>query len=349
MKKIIALLLALTLVFSCGLLMTSCGDSTDEPCTEHTDKDENGICDVCDEPLIKPEETPDPVNVTFTIKDQEGAVVPNVEITFTPRGAIDEEEAIAIVGDENGTLTASLIPGTYFLSADYDSSVGYYFLATTEIKVEKTTASLEILMENTTPNGTEGRPFPLSSVEGNELVIPAGATQYFVVYRAVNLIADITASGVTVTYGGTDYTPDADNKISFSFLGTDTNSVETVVITNTSGVDETVLVEITSVPGTLGNPFEITELGGEISKNVAAKSTVYFSYVATEAGTITLTVTSDATSAAMQNGSIQVSTTGEGSDVISIDVAAGDEVIIDASTSVSEDAVVTFTLVYSAE
>ena len=45
LKRILMLLLALSLVFA----LFSCNDTGDEPCDEHTDDDEDGICDVCEE------------------------------------------------------------------------------------------------------------------------------------------------------------------------------------------------------------------------------------------------------------------------------------------------------------
>ena len=341
MKKLLILLLSLALLASCAIFMVSCGD---DPCTEHTDADENGMCDVCNEAMINPE-TPTELTVAFTLKDQDGAVVPGVEICFAPRGAVDAEGNVYATSGADGKCSAKLKTGTYRVSADYDvDEIGYYFLDTTEIKVTKDTAALDILMTNNNPNGTERRPYPLS-VGDNALTVPAGESVYYVIYRAVNLIANVTASGIKVEYKGAEYIPDQNNNITFSFTAADTNSVELIKITNTGASESGVDFAISSIPGSLGNPFVITALGEEIAKSGVNKdSTVYFTYTSTVSGTLVLTVTSDNTHAAMQNGSYQVSTASEDSMVISLTVAVGDEVVIDIGTASDVAATISFNI-----
>jgi hypothetical protein len=175
------------------------------------------------------------------------------------------------------------------------------------------------------------------------LTVPRGESVYYVLYRAYNLIATVSATDIKLEYEGTEYTPDADGKISFSFIGEDVNSVARVKITSTGASDASVGFLIESLPGTLGNPYKITELPSEISKTDVEKGdTVYYSYVATASGTLTLTVTSEKTHAAMQNGSYQVSTAEVDDSTISLSVAEGDEVIINLSTSASENALISF-------
>ena len=52
MKKIIALLLALT----CAFALFACSDNTDEPCAECVDSNADGLCDVCGGTVETPEE-----------------------------------------------------------------------------------------------------------------------------------------------------------------------------------------------------------------------------------------------------------------------------------------------------
>jgi len=348
MKKILVLILSLVLIFSLSAFLYSCGDEqgpeTPGPCTEHKDEDENGICDVCKQPTIDIPEAPSEVTVSFTVKDQDGATVPGVTFTFTEKGNAAATPVNA-TSDTSGKLSAKLVPATYKLDCEYNAEeIGYYFLDTTEIKVEATTTALDIRMENRTPNGTESRPFPLS-VEDNAIGIPAGKTHYYVVYHAVNLLASIECGGIKVTYGGAEYLPDAENKIDFAFLGTDTNSVELIKIENVtdSAIDAT--LKIYSAPGSYSNPYVIEDLSAEISKSgLASKDIVYYSYTATASGKLTLTVTSGNTHASMTSNYVQVSTHSENSNVISIDVAAGGTVMIDLATTIEENATISFTL-----
>ena len=350
MKRILYFILSITLVLSLSAFLFSCGEEEPEepeilgPCTEHKDEDENGICDVCKEITVVIPAAPTEVTVEFTVKDHEGEIVPGVTVTFTEKGKNDATP-ISATGDAAGKFTAKLIPATYKLTCDYNSDeIGYYFLDTTELKVEATTTALDVVLVNNNPNGTEARPFPLS-VGDNEVTLPAGEAYYFVVYRAVNLIANIESAGIKVTYRGAEYLPDADNKMSFSFLGTDTNSVENLKIENVTDAEISFSVNVNSKLGTLGNPFVIESLGAEISKSgITSDDIIYFTYTATDTIKLVLTVTSDSTYATMLCNSVQVTTIGEGSNVISMEVNAGDVVVIDLATSIEENATISFIL-----
>ncbi len=347
MKKVLLFILCMLLACSLSLALSSCGDGGSEtpgPCAEHEDEDENGICDVCKQPTIELPEGPAEVSVSFTVKDQDGAAVPGVSFTFTEKGATDATP-ITATGDANGRFTLKLTAATYKLDCDYDAEkIGYFFLDTTEIKVEESTVAIDILMENTNPNGTEARPFPLT-VGDNEIKIAAGEGCYYVLYHAVNLLCEMEAVGIKVTYGGAEYLPDADDKIDFAFLGTDTNSVEVVKIENVGTAEITFNAKIYSTPGSYGNPYIIEDISGEISKSgLSSKDMVYYSYTATADGTFTLTVTSENTHASMLCGYVQVTTVSENSNVISIEVKEGDVVVIDLATTLEENATISFTL-----
>ena len=192
MKKILLLILSLALVFSLSAVLFSCGGGGEEPktpgaCTVHKDKDDNGICDVCKQPTVELPEPPAEVSVSFTVKDQDGTVVSGVTFSFTEKGNA-QATLVSATSDTSGKLIVKLLPATYTLDCDYNAEeIGYFFLETTEIKVEESTVALDILMENRTPNGTEARPFPIG-VGDNELTLPAGKAYYYVVYHAVDLL-----------------------------------------------------------------------------------------------------------------------------------------------------------------
>ena len=346
MKKIISLLLALALVFAAALLMTSCGGDGEQPCTEHVDTDENGMCDKCSADMVdyKPGEPVKPT-VAITVIDQEGDLIGGVSVTLTERGALNGEGALTVKSGSDGKCSATLKAATYLVTIDYNpDAIGYYALVTSEIVVTESTSAAEIKLEDTTPNGTEARPFALS-VDNNSLTIPAGETAYYVLYRAFNLIATVSATDIKIEYEGTEYIPDSDGKISFAFLGADTNSVATVKITSTGSSRASVDFLIESFPGTIGNPYVVTDLTVETSTpDVEKGETIYYSYTATASGTLTLTVTSEKTHAAMQNGSYQVSTDESDTSTISLSVASGDEVIINLTSAVDGSVTISFSL-----
>ncbi len=349
MKKILLFILSIALVLSLSAFLFSCGEE-EEPeipglCAEHKDDDENGICDVCKQVTVEIPEAPSAVTVTFTVKDQDGAAVYGVTVIFTEKGNTDATP-VSVTSGANGQFTASLLPATYTVDCDCDVDTvgGYYYSDTTELKVEKNTTALDILLVNNTPNGSEDRPFSLS-VGDNEIKIPAKTTHNFIVYRAVNLIASIEGEGIKLCYNGAEHTPDGENKIDFSFLGTDFNSAEVFSIENILDTEVTFEMKISSKPGTYGNPYVIETLGTEISKSgLTSDDMVYYSYKATDTVRLVLTVTSENTNVAMQFGSVQVTTDSENSNAISIEVNEDDVLMINLSTTEKENATVSFIL-----
>ena len=110
-KKILSIFLALTLVFTFGTLLTSCGGDTE--CTEHADNDTDGKCDTCGATV----ETEGGVCQTPVATDANGKAV----IRFIPSG---EELKARVLS----------VPDGYAYPDDVDAE-GYIHVAagTTEI------------------------------------------------------------------------------------------------------------------------------------------------------------------------------------------------------------------------
>ena len=101
-KKILSIFLALTLVFTFGTLLTSCGGDTE--CTEHADNDTDGKCDTCGA-TVETEGGDDGKSAyTVTVKDANGAPVAGAVLTLTTRNYTSAE----ITTDAEGKATASL-------------------------------------------------------------------------------------------------------------------------------------------------------------------------------------------------------------------------------------------------
>lgn len=352
MKKIILLLLSAALVLSMLAFLSSCGECTehtdsnkDGKCdncgktvevehTEHVDEDGDKVCDVCLEILVE-DNKPTNVSVTFTVTDQENAAVPGAVVSFTAGG-----KTVKGTADAQGKFTLTLATGSYSLEYEFD---GYYYGNTNTANINASTETLTLKVTNNTPNGTQTRPFPLTVGE-NELTVPANTSYYYIVYRAVNLIATVEGAGAKVTYGDDVYTI-ADEAVSFDLEGTSTNSAELILIENTLDDEAVFGVEINSRPGTQGNPYVIEALGDEISLDgLTEDDIVYYSYTALEAGTLKITVTSDNTVASVLNTSNSVanSTSATGTREMTIAVAAGDRIVIDLATTLKENATVSF-------
>lgn len=320
MKKIFMLILSLTMAFSAAAFV-GCGDNggTSESVAGSS-----------------AEEQAKDVSVTFTVKDQDGLKIANVKVTFEPKNGA----TVSATSDENGAFTVTLKAGEYSVSyeSDYATSGGYYLPETTGIVVKEGVGSMVLYMNNNTPNGTEGREFPLAFGE-NEITLPANTAYYYIIYRAVNLYAEIEGATAKATYREETYSADGEGKIQISLLGTSTNSVEVLLIENTSAEAQTYRVNIQSAPGSQGNPYTLvldTEL---TTKPLVSGENEYYTYTATAAGTLTVTVKTDKSYVSMTNATNSVNaSTGESEDgVINLTVAEGDEVIIVCSSETLDD------------
>ena len=368
MKKILLILLCLTLAASC-LVLTACGgDGT--TCTEHTDADSNGkcdncnadvevectehvdadgdyLCDTCGAAVIP--QGPIQVDVTFTVKDDSGNLLSGITAIFSH----EEDEAYnstTSASDANGKITAKLYTGTYYVSFDYDvDTLGYYLAETNSVTVTDSTTALELVLIDNNPDGSVDKPYTIMAGE-NEFVIPAGASYNYIIYRAVNLFFDANnAAGIKIDYSDAEYTADANGNIYFALLGVDTNSAEQLVITNTTDAEITFTVEIVSAPGTYGNPIVIDALGTAITtRALDSDETIYYTYTATASGMFTITINTEGAYVAMLNSTTyeSVNSDEDATDgVISFEVTEGDVIMIDITldNAVSSDATVTFT------
>lgn len=86
MKKLLALILCLSMLLSFAMILTSCGTPETPPCS-HRDADDNDACDKCDEPYSDGVDTPpveENTKVTYTVKfvDDNGAPIRGLTIRF---------------------------------------------------------------------------------------------------------------------------------------------------------------------------------------------------------------------------------------------------------------------------
>ena len=369
MKKIFSALLCAALLLSLAVAVVSCGTP---PCEEHKDEDKNGVCDVCSAEVeivceehkdtdknkicdVCKERIEDPkpieVNVSFTIKDQDGLAVPGVAVSL--RGTASNGLYTA-TADANGAFSLKLPVGTYAAEYDnYTTDEVYYYpeSAAHTIVITAETSAYEIKFVNNTPNGTLERPYPLTVGESNSLVIPTGSGYHYIIYRSNNYIVNLEGTGIKVVYAGSEYTPDADGKIVFELLGDSTNSQESLYVENVTDSEISVSIDISSKQGTtMDNPFIIETLGEEIVNEDMKPKTdrLYYSYIAAEAGTLQLTVTSTKSYAGLSNMTtgISVSTDEADSTTLTVEVSAGDRIIIDCATQSFSAADVSFILEY---
>ena len=344
MKKIAILMLSLSLVL---MLLASCGcsehvdadkDGKCDNCSaeveiecngEHVDADKDSVCDICEEYFTTaPVETI--VNVTYTLVDQDGGVLPGVKVYFYKGGA--STAAYTATSGADGKLSLEMLTGAYSIDYVYE---GFYQALTKTVNVMETTANVNLSFNNTTPNGTMSRPYPISIGDVNEYTLAVGEQSYFIVYRAVDLLADVTGAGLKVTYADAVYESDANGKINFELVGEDTNSSALILIENTGSSEAAISILVNSRLGTQGNPIVIETLEESITaEGIVKEQVVYYRYVATKTGKLTLTTTGDGAFASMQNArnSVVASTSEAGGGVITLEVKEGDEILINVSS-----------------
>ena len=347
---------------SCGETPDECTEHTDangdekcdtcgadvpaeDECTEHIDADGDYLCDECGAAVIP--KAPAQVDVTFTVKDDEGDVLAGITVILANEEN-DEYNVTTAASDAEGKITAKVYVGSYSVYYDYDTdALGYYLTQTGTITVTDETTALELFLIDNNPNGTLEKPYIISAGE-NSSTIPASTSYNYIIYRAVNLYFGATgAAGAKVTYGECEYTADANGKIDFALLGTDTNSAETLVIANTTEAEITITVEINSAPGTYGNPIVVENVGAAITTApIASGSTVYYTYTATAAGVFKITIGTDGAYVSMANNNTyeSVNSAEDAQDgVLVLEVNEGDVIMIDLSVTSGEAREITVT------
>ncbi|MBQ8689442.1 MAG: redoxin domain-containing protein [Clostridia bacterium] len=148
-SKLLALFLALAMLFAVALPLTSCGG--DDECTEHVDADTNGKCDKCDaEVSVTP--TPGPngkATYTVVVQSAGGYALKDVIVTVidTATGSMIDWQKT----DETGTATFNIPVSTTYaarlsqddLPAGYVAREQYPFAATGTTVIKLSTQLVE--------------------------------------------------------------------------------------------------------------------------------------------------------------------------------------------------------------
>ncbi len=346
MKKLLMLLFSLTMVFATATVASACDEEeTETPCTEHVDEDSDGYCDVCDEEyevVIKE------VNVTFTVKDLQENTLSGITVFFKT----GTEQAISAVSGADGKVSVTLKTLAYSVSYDY-SSLGegiYYLPETTSVTIADNTTALDLYLNNRTPNGSLDRPFTLDFGE-NTITIPANTSYYYIVYRSLNYYVVVNGENIKVTYSSTDYTPDSQGNIAIQLLGTSTNSADTILFSNTSDSEQMYTINISSAPGSQSNPYQLTLDQDITTKALESNTSVYYSFTATENGSLTITLKSQDSYITVSNTVSGENKNTEENNTVVIDVKEGQTVRVDCSvkTMGGQTASVVFSAAFTAD
>ncbi len=253
MKKIIILLLAITLIFA----LASCKkDKDNQPtdCSGHVDADDNHKCDKCNADFEDGDEVVEiPTtyrNVTFSFTLEDGTPVEGVSFTVE-RGS----NIFNLVTGTDGKATQELATGLYSLNCDYTTLPEFCSIDTYGFKVEENTSSVVILVTNNTPDGSREKPFPTSD-EPTDLVIDV-SQEIFFTYRGTSVQhITINSSDVIVNFNGESYSA-VDGLISVVIAPEEIGELTIFSIKNVSGAEAYITLEMISPLGSFDNPIEI--------------------------------------------------------------------------------------------
>lgn len=322
MKQIRLSLIVLLLPALCACMLVGCnGKQT----TDTTTADNNGTVQSTEAPTEAPTDAPAPkVDVTLTVKDQDGNPVSEAVLTILPDSG--EGESATLTANEEGSVTVSLPEGEY--TVRFDILPEYVLGIDTKITVVAGMEPVALEVTDNTPNGTEERPFVVSE-NSITVKIPAGETHHFTLFGANNRTLTYTNGDVIVLYKDGVYHPDSNGLMELRMSTDSPREHSFFALQNTGAAEVEMTVEILSDPGAMDNPIVIETLGEAITANVPQDDMLYYTWTATATGTLTVT-SADATNNISINNltTSQVSDFSAGSESISLSVTEGDVITI---------------------
>lgn len=359
-KLLLLLALATALIVSataCGDGNTTCTSHVDDnkdlicdncqaglTCTNHEDSNHDGQCDVCYAILggsPNPGGEDDaPVEVDYLIRlvDDTGNPIAGAVLHILYNGELVD----TVTTDENGLYEGVIETGTYFIS--YEVIPEGYLATQTTLMVTKTATEFDLVLVDNTPIGTPDRPY-LPQSGSSEWTLPAGETVYFAIPHPGIRILTVEGAGITMTCEADVFTTDA-GKIEILIVEDDTFSTYRFALKGSESEDTVATITLASPLGSTDNPIPITNTEDSISISINKGGKIYYTWTATESGTLTVSSAQNYNNIDLQNATASTSSgfsNGEAS--VSIAVATGDVVVICVSSlSDADTSDVTFSL-----
>ncbi|MBQ7386958.1 MAG: hypothetical protein IJW03_02205 [Clostridia bacterium] len=311
----------------------------DMPC-DHIDDDGDFLCDKCGEfyeaPIVY-------ADFKITVYNDDTSAFEGVRVLINDA---EGTEVLNTLTDKNGEVKGNLATGKYFISFELDSD-GYVYVPGGYIEIKKENNSFTYTAIDNTPDGTPEKPFFISD---DEVVytIPAGATYTFTLKGETRTMI-IENSSVSVSYGGTEYTP-VDNKIEVSVSGpTDPSDPPTAfTVTNTADSDNEVTLRFVSPLGSRNNPFSVTNGMPYTTEIITYEDIIYYVFTATDNGTVHVSSETEENYIKIMNTTtsrVSEYTDGTVGSTVSLrDVNEGDRILIEVSTDSESGSAVEFIL-----
>lgn len=264
------------------------------------------------------------VNVTLTIKDQDGNPMAEAVITILP--ADETGESATLTADDQGTVTVSLPEGEY--TVRYDVLPEYVLGIDSPLTVTADMEPVVLEVTDNTPNGSADRPFVIGE-DSLTISVPAGVTYHFTLFGGYNRTLIVNDAGAEVTFKEETYSPDETGMISVRIVTDSPRDHAYVALTNKSGDTREITLNLVSDPGAMDNPLLIEALGEAITAKVPQDGMVYYKWTAAAAGTLTVSSADSMNNISINNlTTSQVSDFSGGGESVSLTVSAGDEISI---------------------
>ena len=264
------------------------------------------------------------VDVVLNIRDQDGNPVPNTVVTLLP--VLETLESATITADSEGMICVSLPVGEY--TVRFDVLPEYVLGIETPLTVAPDMEPVTMQVTDNSPNGSEDRPFVI--LENTTVVtVPAGETYHFTLFGGDNRTMTVENPHAEITYKGTVYSPDSSGCIELRMSTENPRDPFFFALTNKGTDSCEMTVVITSDLGSMDNPIYVETLGEVITANVPQDGVVYYKWIATESGTLTVTSTDTTNNISLNNlTTSQVSNYTEGRESETLVVTKGHEITI---------------------
>ena len=264
------------------------------------------------------------VDVSLSVLDQDGQKVTEATLTILP--TMEGGESATLSLDAEGKATVSLPEGEY--TVRFDLLPEYVLGPDTPLVVTAGMEPVVLSVTDNTPNGSEERPFVINE-DSVTVSVPAGATYHFTLFGGNNRTLTLEHADAEITYKDAVHTPDESGRIEVR-MSTDTpRDPSFFALTNKGDAAAEFSIRILSDPGTMDNPIEIPALGELITAQVPTDGMVYYQWIATEAGVLTVTSPNEINNISLNNLSTsQVSNFTEGNTTETLEVSVGDVITV---------------------
>lgn len=319
MKQFRLIVALLVLLLSAMAFVACNGGQTTESTPSDTTAEGNGAA--TETPTDAPAHK---VEVTLTVKDQEGNPMAEAVLTILP--ANGEGESATLTADSEGTVKVSLPEGEY--TVRFDVLPEYVLGIDTTITVAAGMEPVVLEVTDNTPNGSEERPFVINE-DSLTVTVPAGETYHFTFFGGYNRTLHVTDAGVEILFRDETYTPDENGSIAVRIITDSPRDHAYVAITNKNGDTRDITLTLVSDPGAMDNPIAIEQLGETITARVPQDGMVYYKWTATATGTVTVLSSDTINNISLNNlTTSRVSDFSNGAESVSLDVTEGDEITV---------------------